>query len=71
MTSDVSNSTGFSIVYGEYYRYESPSQQKWFGSWSYYDATQGGSFDSSSHVNCQRDKTYTMPLCCEITVSKQ
>ena len=71
MTSDISNNTGFSIVYGEYKQYGSPDQQKWFGSWSYYNATQGSGYDSSAHVNCQRDKTYIMPLCCEITVSKQ
>ena len=71
MTSDVANTSGFSIVYGEYEYYGATAQQKWFGSWSYYNATQYGSGDSQSHANCQRDRVYTMPLCCEITVSKQ
>ena len=71
MTSDISSSTGFSIVYGEYSYYGQPDQQKWFGSWTYNNVIYGGYQDSQSHVNCQRDKSYIMPLCCEITVSKQ
>lgn len=69
MTSDIAANAGFSIVYGEYNYYSSSAQQKWFGSWSYYSANTYGN-DSQNHSNCQRDKYCTMPLCCEITVSK-
>lgn len=72
MTSDITNTTGFSIVYGEYYDYYSSLyRQKWFGSWTYSAETSGSYSDSQVHVNCKRDKSYTMPLCCEVTVDKK
>lgn len=71
MTSDVANNTGFSIVYGERSDYGSNPTQGWFANWSYQDATFGYNWNSTSHENCRRDKTYNMPLCCEITVNKE
>lgn len=70
MTSDVANSQGFSIIYSEVQNYSNEWVQKWFGSWGYSNAIHNSWGDINSHMNCQRDKTYTMPLCCEITVSK-
>lgn len=70
MTSDVANSQGFSIIYGEVQNYNNEWLQKWLGSWGYSNAIHNSWGDTSAHMNCQRDKTYTMPLCCEITVSK-
>lgn len=71
MTSDISGATqGFQIIYGETYDYNNSTKQNWLGSWPYYNAVQGGAYGSTVHQNCRRDKTYTMPLCCEITVSK-
>ena len=71
MTSDAANSQGFSIIYSEVQNYSNEWVQKWFGSWGYSNAIHNSWGDTNSHMNCQRDKTYTMPLCCEITVSKQ
>lgn len=71
MTSDVANTAGGSIVYGENNSSYNTIYYKWFGcyslssvQWDYVSAT-------SDHINCRRDLTYTMPLCCEITITKE
>lgn len=71
MTSDVVSSVpGFSIIYAEVSDWSNNTSQKWLGNWPYASAIQG-SLTTSGHVNCRRDKSYTMPLCCEITVTKE
>lgn len=72
MTSDVTSSTtGFSILYGETSNYNNEIYQGWRGSWLYNTEMNGSGWNTEVHSNCRRDKTYTMPLCCEITVNKQ
>lgn len=72
MTSDVAaSSQGFGIIYGQTSDWSSNTSRDWLGNWGYYNAVQGNSGYKTAHPNCRRDKSYTMPLCCEVTVSKQ
>ena len=72
MTSDVASATqGFSIIYGETTDWQNNKYYKWVGSQSYERMIYGNQGYIDEHPNCQRDRVYTMPLCCEITVSKQ
>lgn len=72
MTSDVAATQGFSIIYGETTNWsDNTKNQRWLGSWSYSSAVGNNYGYLNEHPNCRRDLVYTMPLCCEITVSKE
>lgn len=71
MTSDVSNSPGGNIVYGETGTYYSTTYYKWAGCYSWNSAQLDYATSQNDHKNCRRDFTYTMPLCCEITITKE
>ena len=69
-TSDVSTAQGCSIIYGETSNYSGEKKRCWVGMWNYSAANNGyGSF--SSHPNCRRDIPLTLPLCCQITITKE
>ena len=71
MTSDVNSAgPGFAIVYGttiDYYNAE--RAPRWYSGFPYTETTVTYN-GNDVHYNCRRDRSYTMPLCCEITVNK-
>jgi hypothetical protein len=71
MTSDVCNAQGGNIIYGASSNYGSSIEYKWFGSYSWDSAQYDWANGRYDHINCRRDFAYTMPLCCEITISKE
>lgn len=71
MTSDVANSPGGNIVYGETGTDSNTTYYKWAGCYSWSSAQWGYVTSQYDHKNCRRDFTYTMPLCCEITITKE
>ena len=71
MTSDVADSPGGNIVYGESgYSYQT-IYYRWLGCYSWSSAQYNSVVSDTDHQNCRRDFSYTMPLCCEITVTKE
>ena len=71
MTSDVANSPGGNIVYGETGTNSGTLYYKWAGCYSWSSAQWDYVASQHDHKNCRRDFTYTMPLCCEITITKE
>ena len=71
MTSDVADSPGGSIVYGETGNSYNTIYYKWLGCYSWNSAQWDSIASQYDHLNCRRDLTYTMPLCCEITITKE
>ena len=71
MTSDVANNPGGNIVYGETGNSYSTVYYKWLGCYSWNSAQWDSIASQYDHLNCRRDLTYTMPLCCEITITKE
>ena len=71
MTSDVANNQGGNIIYGSSTDYNNTTKYAWFGSYSWNSAQYGWANGNYDHSNCRRDFSYTMPLCCEITINKE
>lgn len=71
MTSDVANNQGGNIIYGSNNNYSSSTKYAWFGSYSWNSAQYDWTNSDYDHTNCRRDFAYTMPLCCEITITKE
>ena len=68
ISSEVAANCGGSILYGENKGY-SNTYIKWSGSWTLNDV-QYPYYHDNAHEHCRRDLVYTLPICCEITVSK-
>lgn len=80
ITSDVTSaSSGNTILYGydaSYYTTTNTKPVMWRGKFENSDYTNlVGSpktyYNSDSHIACRRDQEYTLPLCCEITLTKK
>jgi hypothetical protein len=79
ITSDVQSGTpGNTILYGHdvsYYYDTNNAPVKWRGKFENSDYTNhksyGTYYSSEASLMCRRDEEYTVPLCCEITLTKK
>lgn len=80
ITSDVTSaSSGNTILYGydaSYYNNTTTKPVMWrgkFGNSDYVNLVGSPKtyYDSAAHIACRRDQEYTLPLCCEITLTKK